>query len=157
MTYERVSQMGSYIEDSTLQQQQLLENYKKQCSGTEQSQPASAEPIYSHSRYAQLLSFVSARIQELSALKGGEYAGDEDRLANFRRNGKALGVPMELIWAVYCNKHLDAIMQYIKDLVAGTARSRAEPIQGRIDDAIVYLILLKAILDERGGENELKL
>lgn len=89
------------------------------------------------------------QIQNLSTLKGGEYAGDTDRLANFRRNGIALGLPMEVIWAVYAGKHWDAIQQYIKDLTIGRQRERLESIEGRIDDLIVYLILFKAIYQER--------
>lgn len=87
-------------------------------------------------------------IQRLSHLKGGEYAGDQDRLANFRRNANALGIGMETVWAVYAAKHWDAIMQYVKDVATRTNRVRSEPIEGRIDDLIVYLLLFKAIIRE---------
>jgi hypothetical protein len=107
---------------------------------------------YSHERYAKLIDEVVANIKSLSALKGGEYAGDVDRLANFRRNGEKLELPMEVIWNVYCNKHWDAIQQYVLDIKNGKERTRAEPIEGRIDDAIVYLILLRAMVDERNSK-----
>lgn len=87
-------------------------------------------------------------IKKLSQLKGGEYAGDKDRLANFRRNAEALGLSMETVWAVYAAKHWDAIMQFVKDIAKKTARVRTEPIEGRVDDLIVYLLLFKAILLE---------
>lgn len=103
---------------------------------------------YSHERYGQLIHEVIDKIEELSSLKGGEYAGDTDRLANFRRNGAALGLPMESIWAVYAAKHWDAIMQYIRDQREGKERQRLEPIDGRVHDLIVYCILLLAMLDE---------
>ena len=93
-------------------------------------------------------------IEKLGTLKGGEYAGDVDRLANFRRNGLALGIPMETVWAVYAGKHWDALIQYIKDKQAGHSRERLEPIAGRVDDLLVYLILFLCMLDEAG---ELKL
>lgn len=104
---------------------------------------------YPHEAYAILIEDVVRKIKELSALKGGEYAGDTDRLANFRRNAEALGLPMETVWAVYAAKHWDAVMQYVKDLNEGKTRERLEPIDGRAHDLIVYLILFLAITEER--------
>lgn len=103
---------------------------------------------YSHERFAKLIANTYDQLVKLSELKGGEYAGDDDRLANFRRNALALGLPMESIWAVYCAKHWDAVMQYIQDKNSGKTRTRMEPIAGRVDDIIVYMILFKAMLDE---------
>lgn len=111
--------------------------------------------MYSHERYTQLIDGTIETITKLSALKGGEYAGDHDRLANFRRNAARLGVPMETIWAVYAAKHWDAVQQFVMDLNLGRDRERMEPITGRVDDLIVYLILLKAILDERDTPKDL--
>ena len=84
-------------------------------------------------------------IHFLRDVKGGEYAGDTDALANFRRNAVNLGLNPETIWAVYAGKHWDAISQFVKDLEHGVDRQRAEPITGRIDDLIVYCILLKCL------------
>ena len=106
-------------------------------------------PVYLHSEYNKLVNKTVQTILALSEQKGGEYAGDTDRLANFRRNAASLGLEMEQIWAVYAGKHWDAIMQYVKDLGEGKTRPRMEPIQGRMDDLIVYLILMKAITEER--------
>ena len=107
-------------------------------------------PNYSHSRYDELVTSTFQRIVELGIKKGGEYAGDDDRLANFRRNGERLGLPIETIWAVYAAKHWDAIMQFIQDLRNEKTRDRLESIEGRVDDLIVYALLFKAMLDERG-------
>jgi len=104
--------------------------------------------IYSHDRYKDLLNKTFEEIKQLSELKGGEYAGDGDRLANFRRNGEDQGLPMETIWRVYAAKHWDAIGQYCKDRLAGKQRTRLESISGRADDLITYLILFKAMVDE---------
>jgi len=106
---------------------------------------------FSQEEWAKLLQESIATIESLSTLKGGEYAGDKDRLANFRSAADKFGVPMELIWAIYAGKHWDAIMQYIKDQVHGSTRPRAEPILGRYDDLIVYCLLAKAIFKERHG------
>lgn len=107
------------------------------------------ERIYSHERWAQLLDRSIEQIETLSALKGGEYAGDSDCLANFRRNGQDLELPMEVIWRVYAAKHWDAVGQYIRDLAAGRKRLVLEPISGRVDDLLVYLLLFKAMIEER--------
>ena len=105
--------------------------------------------MYDHKRYAQIVNETVEQINKLSTLKGGEYAGDTDRLANFRRNADTLGLSMEQVWAVYAAKHWDAIQTYIKDIATGTERVRLESIEGRADDLIVYLILFKAIMDEK--------
>ena len=104
---------------------------------------------FSHEKYAALVEETVEKINSLSKLKGGEYAGDVDRLANFRRNGEALGLPMEAIWHTYAAKHWDAVTQYIKDLLQHKNRDRLEPLSGRLDDIIVYCILFKAMLAER--------
>ena len=90
-------------------------------------------------------------IEQLLIVKGGEYAGSEDRLANFKRGAQRVGaLPDQVLW-IYLSKHLDSIETYIKDKVAGTSRPRSEPITGRIDDAINYLILYKAMVIESEG------
>ena len=89
------------------------------------------------------------KLRSLAVLKGGEYAGDHDRLANFRRNAGALGLTMEQVWRVYAGKHWDAVTQYINDVSAGKDRPRLESILGRADDLIVYLVLFKAMVEER--------
>lgn len=111
---------------------------------------------FSHDDFARLIDSTVEKIQQLSKLKGGEYAGDNDRLANFRRNALALGLPMETVWAVYAAKHWDAVMQFIQDLNTGKTRERMEPIDGRVDDLIVYLILFKAMLEERDASTARK-
>lgn len=104
---------------------------------------------YPHARYAYLIQFVKSEMDKLAKLKGGEYAGDDDRLANFRRNAAALGLPMESVWGVYCAKHWDAIIQYIKDENNGVKRERLEDLEGRAMDIIVYMTLFIAMLDEK--------
>lgn len=107
-------------------------------------------PEFSHADYARLLADTVDQIVSLSKNKGGEYAGDVDRLANFRRNSVQLGLPMEVIWSIYYNKHHDSLMQFCQDIASGKDRPRTEPISGRVDDMITYLLLFKAMLVERG-------
>jgi len=108
-----------------------------------------SQSVYSHASYQTLVEKTFDNVKHLSRTKGGEYAGDNDRLANFRRNGAALGLEMETIWSVYAAKHWDAIQQYVRDRQSNTPRVTAEPIDGRVDDLITYLILFKAMVDER--------
>ncbi len=104
---------------------------------------------FKHAEYDALVDDTIKKIKELGVLKGGEYAGDDDRLANFRRNGVDQDLPMETIWRVYAAKHWDAIGQYIKDIRNNVARKRMESISGRVDDLIVYFLLFKAMIVER--------
>lgn len=109
------------------------------------------DTVFTHAEYDKLLTQTIENVKKLGALKGGEYAGDVDRLANFRRNAEQAETTMEFVWRIYIAKHWDAIMQYEKDLRNGVERERLETLCGRADDMIVYLILFKAMLWERVG------
>ena len=105
---------------------------------------------YTAADYKSVLDDIWDKIQALQVIKGGEYAKDLDRLDNFRSAATALDLPMETIWLIYFNKHIDAIKTYVRDVQHGNAdRPRSEPIEGRFLDAIVYLTLGLAILDEK--------
>lgn len=110
--------------------------------------------VFQHSTFKLLVDETFREINKLSELKGGEYAGDEDRLANFRRNGQRLGLRMEAVWGVYAGKHWDAISQYIMDINTGRTRFRSESLSGRCDDLILYLLLFKAMLAESEADAE---
>lgn len=103
---------------------------------------------YSPEQLENLIDETVKKIHLLTSLKGGEYSGDIDRLANFRRNAENLELTMEDVWAIYAAKHWDAINQYVKDVRTKTSRLRLESISSRADDLIVYLILLKAIIND---------
>ncbi len=81
--------------------------------------------------------------QRFRAAGQAEYARDADAFANFKRVGERLGLSPEKVLMVYLEKHLDGIHAFI-----GGHRSQREPIQGRINDAIVYLCLLEAMIEE---------
>lgn len=105
--------------------------------------------VFNIDRYDALVAETFDKIVSLGKLKGAEYAGDSDRLANFRRGARNEGVDYRLIWKIYIGKHWDAIAQYVRDCVEGRqARVRLESLEGRVDDMIVYLLLFKAILQE---------
>ena len=96
------------------------------------------------SDFEALMGNTFGNLTKLSASKGLEYSGETDRLANFKDQAKLLGfaTPIQVL-GVYLNKHLGSINKFI---AGGTASS--EPIEGRIDDAILYLVLLKALICE---------
>ena len=55
-----------------------------------------------------------------------------------------LGLDPAQVAFVYLMKHIDALSSHLRD----QDKELSEPISGRIDDAILYLILIKAQLDE---------
>lgn len=110
------------------------------------------EPHFPNSKLSELMDETFNKAIELRVKKGAEYAADhvDDSLANFRRNAKDTSVSMEVCWRIYAGKHWDAINQYVRDADKSYfTRERMEPIEGRIDDLIVYLILFKAMIIER--------
>jgi hypothetical protein len=107
---------------------------------------------YTFEQWDKLVAKTVAQIGSLGKIKGGEYAHGGDRLDNFRRNGKDMELPMITIWRTYAGKHWDSITTFVKDVTHGRERPRSEPMSGRADDLIVYLILFKAMLEEMGVE-----
>lgn len=87
------------------------------------------------------------RIMEINRTKGADYAGTEDALANFKRHAESLGLQPEQIWAVYASKHWDAVMTYCRH-----GQVKSEPIQGRLDDVILYCFLQLALVEERAKD-----
>lgn len=90
-----------------------------------------------------------AEIASINDVKGHDYAGDNDALANFKEAASALGVSPYTIWYVYFHKHWSAIQTFLKE---GDVAS--EPIEGRIYDAILYLFLLLGLIQDSVVEIE---
>lgn len=99
--------------------------------------------------FLNLLNDGHAKMVALTKSKGEEYSSSDDQLGNFRRLAEQTGLTMPQIWLVLFTKHIDAIRTFIKDEAAGVQRERSEPIEGRIDDAILYLYLLRGIVDDQ--------
>ena len=66
--------------------------------------------------------------------------------AGFKQGAIRIGLTPLQVWAIYFYKHIAAIETYVKN---GSVSS--EPIEGRIADAINYLILLRALIEETKG------
>ena len=83
-------------------------------------------------------------IKEILAMaekKGIEYANSKDRLDNFKRIAKQIGITPEKVAITYAAKHWDSINWAIKT-------ANYKDIDGRIADVINYLLLLRAIIFE---------
>lgn len=77
-----------------------------------------------------------------------EYAHRLDNaFANFERVGERLHLTREQILMVYAEKHWDGIASYVNG-----HKSQREDVRGRINDMIVYLCLLRGMIEE--GKND---
>ena len=85
---------------------------------------------------------------QLLISKGAEYAGNEDRLANFKRGAAHIGVTPLQVALIYTSKHFDALSTYIRNDARGMEQILSEPIDGRIHDLINYCFLIKALIIE---------
>lgn len=101
----------------------------------------------------------SARVAERMKLleeKGRAYAGTGDVFGNFKRNADDLSLTKFQVWAVYAFKHFDSIKNAIKQNPSFPV-DKSEGMQSRIDDAINYLDLLSAMLQENTNETDAEL
>ena len=71
----------------------------------------------------------------------------DDRLCNFSRIAETLGLTWEQVWYVYFQKHVDAIIEWIK-----TGKKGTEGIGSRIYDAQNYLDLLLGHIEEKNND-----
>lgn len=93
---------------------------------------------------ANLLDTVVKEISFLREAGQKEYAHDEDNaFGNFERVARDLRLDRKQVLWVYVRKHLDGIVSAINGHV-----SQREPVSGRINDVIVYLILLRGMFED---------
>jgi hypothetical protein len=88
-------------------------------------------------------------VLDLNRTKGADYATDDDVLVNFKRGGERLGLTSLQVWGTYAGKHIDAIFAFVRN----NGKLESEPIGSRIDDLMVYLLLLAGLIDEHGELN----
>ena len=101
---------------------------------------------------ANLMHETFERLDKLRAAGQAEYAGAEDyAFGNFDRLATSLKLDRKAVLWVYLAKHLDGITSFING-----HKSQREDVEGRIDDAIVYLELLRGMIrmERRGEERE---
>lgn len=87
---------------------------------------------------------VFAECQKLRDAGQKEYAHEiENALRNFEQTGKDLGLPREKVLWIFAKKHLDGTLAWING-----HRSQRESVRGRINDVIVYLVLLRCMVED---------
>lgn len=80
---------------------------------------------------------------ELHGKAQKEYTLKDEAFDNFNRLSTNLNIDRKLVLWVYLQKHLDGVMNFIR----GHEMQR-EDVEGRLDDAIVYLQLLRGMIRE---------
>jgi len=97
--------------------------------------------------------------------KGAEYHENGNVFANIERVSHSLGVHPEVVIMTYLQKHYDSICTYVKNESTNAALTAmghpstgdavlSEPIEGRIADAINYLLFLNAFI--KNNSNKIK-
>lgn len=87
-----------------------------------------------------------------AGMKEAEYASNGDRFHNFKVAASIDGeTPERALWGMW-KKHLVSV----KDIIDGTTLNNVPPdalVTEKIGDTIVYMLLLKGMLDERRAAN----
>lgn len=90
-------------------------------------------------------------IEEISHLRNAgqqEYAHSEDNaFANFDRLAERMKLDRKAVLMVYAEKHIDGIHSYIQG-----HKSQREDVRGRINDVIVYMCLLRGMIEEESND-----
>jgi hypothetical protein len=85
--------------------------------------------------------------------KGREYEVNGDCNGNFKRVATKTGQSVYEVWFSHFQKHMDAIENFVKD----PSRKMAEPLEGRVVDAINYLGILASLkyeVEQAAGDND---
>jgi hypothetical protein len=93
---------------------------------------------------------LTEKVTKILASKGPEYQHGENVFSNFETNADDLGLTRYQIWSVYFSKHVKSIINAIKNNPNDpSGKKLSEDYQGRIIDAIAYLHLLNAMIEEK--------
>ena len=101
--------------------------------------------FHEHTGYEDIDRFLAECFDTMKK-KGHDYrqGNDSDVLHNFRTVGESVGLDMTKVWFTYFYKHYSALVTYIKE----GGQSESEPIEGRVKDMIVYLLLFYHMINE---------
>ncbi len=96
---------------------------------------------------------VFSGIVELSKGKSADYASAQDTLLNFKQGANICSVSPFEYWRVLFLKHVQSISNaVVKD--AWNPSTTSEPIEGRVFDAINYLLLFLCLLEDTQAMRE---
>ena len=103
--------------------------------------------------YEKMKRVVRSQLKEVLKTRDAgqkEYAHNIDNVfANFERTSSLLDIPRDKALMVFFLKHVDGISAYVKG-----HKSQREDVTGRSTDAIVYLCLLRGMIED--GKNRTK-
>ena len=104
-------------------------------------------------KFNTLLKETLVKLEYLLEGKNKEYAGNEDVFSNFKNasDGLSFHTKPEMVAWEYAVKHL----QSIKDIINSDTTPEKYVINEKINDAIMYLILIKGVLHERSTDKAL--
>lgn len=104
--------------------------------------------VTSQERMSEIMEIIFEECRGLRAAGQKEYAGKgQSAFANFDRVALMTGVERRQNLLVYALKHWDGIVHHVQGQV-----SQRENVRGRINDLIVYMCLLRGIIDEDEGK-----
>jgi len=98
-----------------------------------------APPPMSEELFMAIRQQLNKRCEEVLVRKGADYSHSKetgDKLGNFRRIAKSLGLPARTVWCIYFLKHVDALIRWVK-----TGAVESEPMDGRFIDLRNYVDL----------------
>tara|TARA_R110002020_G_scaffold84062_4_gene208540 strand:- start:692 stop:1018 length:327 start_codon:yes stop_codon:yes gene_type:complete len=94
--------------------------------------------------YDEFAEYMTSEVKKMRDAGQKEYAEEENVFADFESTAKLSGITPEIVIYTFLNKHIRGIGSYLK----GHEKQR-DTLDGRIKDAIVYLQLLWAYVDEK--------
>lgn len=107
-------------------------------------------------RFDEFVVDVLRDIKEILGAKNAEYArSTEDKLMNFKRRATQSGLDPMTVLQIDLFKHIDAINSYMIRYRNGAKVLLNDPINKRLNDSIIYMILLQALIEDLGLEDQL--
>lgn len=97
-----------------------------------------------HADMMEVMEVVFSECDALRAAGQQEYAHTESNaFANFERAADDLDLDRKMVLWVFAMKHRDGIASFLQG-----HKSQRENVRGRINDLIVYMCLLRGMIDE---------
>lgn len=96
--------------------------------------------------------YILDKAQDIMDAKQPEYTNKSiDVLNNFKQTAKSLNTTPFIVWGIFFNKHIQAILSHASD----QNMHQAEPIDSRYSDALNYLFLGFALLVEDENKKDI--
>jgi len=158
---KRMAEIASWDNHESVKENEMEQKTKVDTPFTDVTLPPGTEiadrgvQVTNSLRYTQAtLAVEFARIfkTEIMALRDAgqkEYAHDDTSpFANFERAANDMGIDRKQVLWVYAMKHKDGIASFLKGHT-----SQREDVRGRINDLIVYMLLMYAMINEEVGSS----